>query len=249
MMFKKLIVSIHTHLKKINPLVPLILMALLYTFSHRTLNEILEQALPMAIFIAITSYGFFIGRWSLFGLPRISIHLFLLPIIYLPLLVILSTIVYFSLWVLVKDGYIWFEQQSPPRGVYVAMTAILVLAVGFALYIFRLFARFFFGLAEALFGLLIALWKVPVNADPLLWSSDVYIAMITASIFLIVRGFDNMHIGLKNGDAIIKGFMETEYGELYKSLLQKDQSPSNKNHQIPKEPQSDQHKNSNRIEQ
>jgi len=211
-------------LKKPPIVFSLILGAVLYAIFHRTPQEFLEESFPIAAFLAVISYGFFAMRWFLFGLPKVSIHLFLLPLLYLPILVVLTTVVYYGVWVALRDSYVWVEHQSPPRGVFVTFIGALVVVVGYLLFLFRLHARFFFGLSEAVAGLLVALRNIPENADPILWSSQIFIVMLTAGVFLIVRGFDNMHTGLKSEprDAILMGLDESEYGAYWRALRGKD---------------------------
>ncbi len=225
MTLKKIILAIHARLQQRPPIWPLVLAAVLYAIDHRTLEDFLGL-FPIVVFLVIASFVLFVGRWLLFGFPKMSIHIFLLPVLYLPVVMVLTTVVYYSIWVVLKDCYVWFQQQSPPRGFFVGLTGILIVAFAYALFLFRLHARFFFGLTEALAGLLIALWKVPVKADPVLWGFDIYVAMLTAGVFLIVRGFDNMHTGLKSepGDAILKGLENSEYGLYWKSIYKKRQS-------------------------
>ncbi len=211
-------------IKKPPIVVPLIFVAVLHTILHRTPNEFFEESFPIAVFLAIISYGFFAMRWSIFGHPKFNIHLFLLPVLYLPVAIIALTVVYYGIWGALQDGYVWVEHQSPPRGLFVAFIGVMVVGLGYALFLFRLHARFFFGLTEAITGLVIALRNIPENADPVLWSSQIFIVILTAGIFLIVRGFDNMYTGLKSEslDALLKAFDESEYGTYYKILRGKD---------------------------
>lgn len=219
MTIKQIMFAIRARLQKRPPMFPLVLAAVLYTILHRTAEEYFRQSFPIAVFIAIVGYGFFVMRWSIFGLPKVSIHVFLLLVLYLPVVIVLCTVVYYSIWVVLSDSYIWLQHQSPPRELYVKLTGILVLVVASVLFLFRLHARFFFGLTEALIGFLVALWKVPKNADPALWDLNILFVMLTASIFLIVRGLDNMHTGLKSepGDTILKSIEASEYGSFFKS--------------------------------
>lgn len=200
--------------------VPLLLGVVLYTILHRTPEEFFAESFPIAAFLAFISYSFFAIRWTLFGLPKISVHLFLLPVLYLPIVIVVTTLIYYGIWVALRDGYVWLQHQSPPRGVFVTLIGILVIVIGFALFLFRLRARFFFGLTEAVTGLVIALQNIPANADPVAWSSEIILLMLTAGVFLVVRGFDNMHTGLKSDsrDSILIAFDESEYGALARSL-------------------------------
>ena len=211
-------------IKKPPKIAPLILVAVLYTIFHRTPNEVFEESFPIAAFLAIISYAFFAMRWSILCHPKFNIHLFLLPVLYLPLAIIALTAVYYGIWGALQDGYIWVERQSPPRGLFVALIGVVVVSLGYALFLFRLHIRFFFGLTEAVTGLFIALRNIPENADPVLWNSQIFIVILTAGIFLIVRGFDNMFTGLKSEsrDSLLKEIDESEYGTYYRALRDKD---------------------------
>ena len=200
--------------------VPLTLGAVLYSVFHRTTQEFLAESAPIAAFLVFIAYSFFIMRWSLFGRPKFNIHLVLLPILYLPILSVLVTVIYWGIWIALHDSYVWFQHQSPPRGFFLTVIGILVVLIGYNLFLFRLHARFIFGLTEAIAGLVIALRNVPADADPVLWSSEIFLVILTAGIFLVVRGFDNMHTGVRSEprDAVLKAFHETEYGALWRSL-------------------------------
>lgn len=213
-------------LRKNPPVVAsLILVAVLYAIFHRTTQQFFDESLPIASFLTFISYGFFISRWSLFGRPKFNVHIPLLPIVYLPILIACTTVIYWGFCIALHDSYAWLQSSSPPRGFFVAIVAILVIVIGYALFLFRLHARFFFGLTEATTGLIIALRNIPANADPVLWSSEIFLVILTAGIFLVVRGFDNMHTGLRSEprDAILKEIDESEYGALLKAFRGSDQ--------------------------
>ena len=162
---------------------PLILAAVLYAVFHRTTQQFFDESLPIAAFLAFVSYGFFVTRWSLFGRPRFSIHLPLLLILYLPILIACTTVIYWGIWIALRDSYAWLQHQSPPRGFFVTAIGILIVIIGYTLFLFRLHARFFFGLTEAITGLVIALRSIPANADPVLWSSEIFLVILTAGIY------------------------------------------------------------------
>ena len=205
--------------------VPLILVAVVYAIFHRTPQQFFDESLPIAAFLTFISYGFFISRWSLIGRPKFNVHIPVLLICYLPILIACTTVIYWGNWIALRDSYAWLQHLSPPRGFFVATIAILVIVIGYALFLFRLHARFFFGLTEAITGLVIALRNIPANADPVLWSSEIFLVILTAGLFLVVRGLDNMHTGLRSEprDAIVKGIDESEYGALLRYLRGSDQ--------------------------
>lgn len=205
--------------------VPLILMAVLYAIFHRTTQQFFDDSLPIAAFLAFILYGFFISRWSLFGRPKFNSPTLLFLIVYLPILIACTTVIYWGISISLRDSYAWLQHLSPSRSFFVTVIAILVIVIGYALFLFRLHARFFFGLTEAITGLVIALRNIPTNADPVLWSSEIFLVILTAGLFLVVRGFDNMHTGLKSEprDAILKSIDESEYGALLRALRGSDQ--------------------------
>ena len=142
----------------------------------------------------------------------------LLPL-YAFVLSAVEAVIFYSAWTVICDGYLWIHGLSPHRYLYIVLVGLLLLIVGVALFLFRREARFFFGLSEALAGFLIGIWKIPESADPITWNVDIVFVMMTASIFLIVRGFDNMEAGLStNPDGIIKIFNDSEYGQHLKAL-------------------------------
>lgn len=193
-------------------LIALAISSFAYMASARTFEQISNAAGPMTMFLTLTILGFFCFRWVMFGLPRISIQLIFLPI-YVFILSAIEAIIFYSAWAVIADAYLGIRSLSPPRPLYVALVALLLLSVSAALFFFRLKARFFFGLSEALVGFVIGIWKTPEVADPTTWNLDVIFVMVTASIFLIVRGFDNMYAGLSSSpDALLDFFHRSEYG-------------------------------------
>lgn len=195
----------------------LLLSSVAYMASSRTFEEFLSATLPMVIFLNLSILAFFGMRWGIFGRPKINAHIILLPL-YTTILSYIQSIIFYSAWIAVCDSYLLIHRLSPPRLLYVVLVGVLILLIGASLFFTRLKARFFFGLGEALLGFLIGISKIPVSADPITWNTDVVFVIMTASIFLIVRGFDNMHAGLSSHpDATIKSFHDSEYGRLLKT--------------------------------
>lgn len=82
-----------------------------------------------------------------------------------------------------------------------AVTAALTVIVGVCFFWFRLRQRLLYGLSEALVGVAITIHRAGLEkavAIPL--DSSFYYAILTAGVYLLVRGLDNMHQAAKNGD-------------------------------------------------
>jgi|SRR5882672_3771276 len=95
------------------------------------------------------------------------------------------------------DLLTWTATQLGPTATHKAQEFgtiyAIVLVLGGLLFWFRLRRRGLYGTTEALLGVLIAPTKYlgHTATDP-----DVWIALLTASVYLIVRGFDNIHQGV-----------------------------------------------------
>jgi hypothetical protein len=80
----------------------------------------------------------------------------------------------------------------------VAFAAAIPVVMGSMLFYFRLRYRSVYGLSEALVGVFVSVYRMSnrsTDADSI--SPDFVLAILTASVYLVVRGFDNIHQGLK----------------------------------------------------
>src|SRR5690606_7745921 len=130
--FSRLMERIRLLRKKPLIVMPLILGAMLYAIFHRTMQQFFDESLPIAAFLTFISYGFLISRWSLFGRPKFNVHIPLLLIFYLPLLIACTTVIYWGIWIALRDSYAWLQHLSPPRGFFVTAIAILIIVIGYA---------------------------------------------------------------------------------------------------------------------
>lgn len=94
------------------------------------------------------------------------------------------------------------QQHWSPRHM-MAVTAALTVIAGVCFFWFRLRQRFLYGLSEALVGVAITIHRAGLEKSmtiPL--DSSFYYAILTAGIYLLVRGLDNMHQAAKGGDRL-----------------------------------------------
>lgn len=104
---------------------------------------------------------------------------------------------YYGLIVAAKDVFRWSDPRlTTPlsRAIFFGIAALLV---GGGLFFFRSFARSVYGLHEAAVGVAIASYNAyRATGQPSTWDSGVYIALISAGAYLVVRGFDNIQQGI-----------------------------------------------------
>lgn len=75
--------------------------------------------------------------------------------------------------------------------------ALFVIIVAGFLFVFRQKFRFWYGLSESLCGIIVAISKSESSISAML-NPSYLLLILTASIYLIVRGFDNMHQGINS---------------------------------------------------
>lgn len=103
--------------------------------------------------------------------------------------------VYYSLAVSGLDLFLWFEKLSLPPTLRSAVWALVALAVGLLLFLVRLRFRAIYGLTEVAVGAGVVAHRAysgNIGSSNL----DFYLAILTAGIYLVVRGCDNVHTGL-----------------------------------------------------
>jgi hypothetical protein len=124
---------------------------------------------------------------------------------------ILLGLIYYSLAVLFIDAWSnirnW-EALLSQRPFAIALGALTVFTVGLVFFWFRLRARFIYGISEILAGVAFAVYRLAHEVVTALPSDKTfYFALLTASVYLIVRGLDNMHHAWKDQkDPIAKLF-------------------------------------------
>jgi len=94
------------------------------------------------------------------------------------------------------DLFRWIGNLNNPSS-RAALASFVVLSLGSLLFYFRLRWRSLYGATEALVGVSVAAHRViGIQKDPSALDLELFLALPTASIYLVVRGFDNVHQGL-----------------------------------------------------
>ena len=92
--------------------------------------------------------------------------------------------------------YAWLSNPAINRGDASAVVAVLVCLLGVTLFWFRLHMRACYGAVEVLVGIYVALSQVQATAPGVaITERSVLLALLTAGVYLVVRGLDNVHQG------------------------------------------------------
>ena len=105
---------------------------------------------------------------------------------------LLGAVVYYSVAVAIKDSYVWVTGLVLTRQSVIAV-AIGTFAVGGVLYVIRYHFRCIFGLTEIVVGVSIGTFKISSDTEI---NAEFYFVLLTAAIYLVVRGLDNFQQGL-----------------------------------------------------
>lgn len=106
-----------------------------------------------------------------------------------------GAITYYSIFVAIKDFALWIISPSLSKTSAAILSVIVTLTIGLLLFYFRLKARAIYGLTEATVGLIVSVQRVIHEPEQII-TPEFYFAILTAAIYLFVRGVDNIHQGL-----------------------------------------------------
>ena len=186
-----------------------------HTIRSRTVNDFLSDALPIAGTLIVVVL---IGVIKLYrseegarqpankgGSTLAAIGYMLLAVL---VLVPTLSVAFYVLGVSLKDLFVWARafgtEASFGPGRVRMVVALLSLGLGAGLYAIRKHFRTCYGVTEIVVGVLVALVKTsesPPDFNTTVVASHVTstfaVAILTASVYLVVRGFDNAAEGLK----------------------------------------------------
>lgn len=104
----------------------------------------------------------------------------------------------FTIFIFSFTGWLIYELPRSSPGARYAIAIVIVPAISIALFIIRKYLRVFYGSFEAFSGFLIVTYKSIFENNSQLTEPNFIIAMLTAGVYLMVRGFDNIDVGLKD---------------------------------------------------
>lgn len=168
--------------------------AILYAIAFRHWSDFLRYAGAWSVFLG---FSFMFGEGSMYleeakgkRATALVVLKLLLPV---PLVAVIASplgVAMYSMAVAAGDGIRWiaFQLVQPGRSPIVLATSAAAAAI--LLFTFRLRYRCMYGLSEALIGLVVAANQA--GAGP-----GLYLTVLTAGVYLVVRGLDNIHQGWK----------------------------------------------------
>ena len=169
------------------------LLCLFYAVYSRHWSDFLLLAPLFGIQAAVGSYLAIAMRLKRGDRPKYLWAAIVGPI----LLTYFVGVMYYSVFVAAKGIFLWFDPKLVSQTWRAVFIGFAVLVVGSCLYWVRVNFRFTYGFHEVLVGVGIAAYHAYRAAGvPSSWDSAVYLALATAGVYLVVRGFDNMHVGI-----------------------------------------------------
>ena len=171
------------------------LYSIIYTIVNRTFDDFLKYSIYISGFTLI----FILVIIVIFSYRSISSNLTKDNIIF-TLGIIVATLftgpLYYSIVVAIKDLYFWTQSSAISREWAIVFVLVTTIIFGFSLFFFRLYARGIYGFTEIIAGLGVAAQKVYTEKSLDLTKSSFYFVILTAAIYLVVRGLDNIHQSL-----------------------------------------------------
>lgn len=133
---------------------------------------------------------------------------------------LLIGVLFYSAGVAIVDLYDWVLRLNPMQNRYQfnGLAGAAILAFGVMFFWIRLKLRFTYGLVEASMGVVFAVHRLSTEQQVgLPTDTGFYLAMLTAGIYLVVRGLDNMHHGWKEAkDPLAKVLVWLGTSPIYK---------------------------------
>ena len=173
---------------------PLVFASLIHAVQTRTLDDFVKYSLYIAIPIAAVAAPVIAWEWRKAGYPALGVsELLAVPFALVGLLLVGAF--YYAIAASLSDLYKWLQSPSLSRGGAIALAIGATLILGAGLFLFRLKLRAIYGVTEATVGLAVAAHRVSIESSAAAQDPAFYLALLTAGVYLVVRGLDNVHQG------------------------------------------------------
>lgn len=105
---------------------------------------------------------------------------------------------YYTILASVYDFFFYLIDSSSRSAMTLIVTVVGTLSLGGLLFYFRLKQRLIYGVTEILVGLFVAGYRVISTNSSGYLQPEFFIVILTAGVYLVVRGMDNMHQARKS---------------------------------------------------
>jgi hypothetical protein len=192
--------KIKLKLNEFNPLIQVIVVilsvwAIVHAIQTRTKEDFWRYSLSIAMIIGMIMLFVAIGTWFT-ERPKISVGEALAILIVALIAIVFASAFYYAIGASIKDLFFWIRDIDTLY-LKAISASLLVLIAGSLLFYFRLRFRSIYGVTEAFVGIAVAMQQTistPTGSHAL--TLEQFLPLLTASVYLVVRGFDNVHQGL-----------------------------------------------------
>lgn len=108
---------------------------------------------------------------------------------------VLTGVLFYSLSVVIKDAALYVVDAASTRNGSIVLATGLVVTIAAVLFYVRLRYRVLYGLSEVAAGITVAVSRLATQEGQVPRDADFYLAMLTAGVYLIIRGMDNVNTG------------------------------------------------------
>jgi hypothetical protein len=160
------------------------------------LDDMIDVAQNVTIVILVALAVATVVRWWL-GRTKPGMAWYAVAFIAVPMFIFLLSMQFYVLIVSILDLFHWVQSPNLSRAAMLFRGAAIALTLGTILFIIRIKFRSVYGLTEIVAGMVIAADRV-ANQSLATGAADMtfYFAVLTAGVYLVVRGLDNVHQGL-----------------------------------------------------
>lgn len=168
-----------------------VLYGLRQNFSQAVLFSI-----SMGIVMCAAMYSAILFEWKERGKPPLDAKGLFMLFFAIPLASLIVGLGLYGTGVGTIDLFEWSLKTEKWKPLGIAMTTAYTLGAGGFLFAFRYSTRALYGLTEVAAGVAVAVHRVISPSKIDLNDLGLHLALLTAGIYLVVRGFDNIHQGL-----------------------------------------------------
>lgn len=177
------------------PALVILILSFIHGIRTRTFEDFLQYSPYLAIFLEIGLFIVLLYYWHKAGFKRPSREE-MINVIIVSFSMLIASVVYYAVGVAIKDLFLWVQAPHFSETGAIVATMTITLLMGLTLFYIRSRFRSIYGVSEALVGLTVAGYRVAIENSNTSVTTGLYLAILTAGVYLVVRGLENIHQGL-----------------------------------------------------